>query len=116
LKKSNWKRRPSRQEYTNLNTYRGPPKHRFPDPQEQAPAPEKNENPSDSDGAIRFWTAVVGLFTGILAIVGGLQFWAFVQSERAFLSIVSMSIDGALPKAGDKSVQLFFKLKITEEA
>jgi hypothetical protein len=31
------------------------------------------------------WTRYVGIFTGVLAIVGAFQVWAFIQSERAAL-------------------------------
>ena len=33
------------------------------------------------------WTGVVGIFTGVLAIVGVVQSWAFIQSERAALYV-----------------------------
>jgi len=29
------------------------------------------------------WTAVVGIFTGVLAVAAAVQGWAFIQSERA---------------------------------
>jgi hypothetical protein len=41
-------------------------------------------------GMVR-WTRVVGVFTGVLAVVGFVQAWAFIQSERAFVSVASMS-------------------------
>ena len=58
-------------------------------------------DPSPDRSMVR-WTRAVGIFTFALAVVAALQFWAFVQSERAFLSVVDVSIDGGLlPKAGD---------------
>lgn len=38
-----------------------------------------------ADATLSRWTAVVGVFTAFLAAVGGLQVWAFIQSERASL-------------------------------
>ena len=40
------------------------------------------------------WTRVVGVFTAVLAIVGGIQAWAFIQSERSFLYF---QVDGISP-------------------
>ena len=57
------------------------------------------------------WTRIVGLFTASLAVVAGLQFWAFVQTERAFLSVVNLAIDGGLPGIGNQSVRVFFQIK-----
>ena len=57
------------------------------------------------------WTRVVGAFTAFLAIVAGLQFWAFVQSERAFLSVAGLTINGGFPQAGDPSVRVFAQIK-----
>jgi hypothetical protein len=56
-------------------------------------------------------TVVVGIFTVVLAAVAFLQFWAFVQSERAFLSVTSLRVDGEFPKPGDKLVRVFFEVK-----
>lgn len=58
-----------------------------------------------------FWTSVVGIFTFVLSAVAFLQFWAFVQSERAFLSVTSLRIDGEFPKPGDKLIRVFFQVK-----
>jgi len=33
------------------------------------------------------WTRVVGVFTAVLAVVGLIQAWAFVESERAFVMV-----------------------------
>jgi hypothetical protein len=32
------------------------------------------------------WTRVVGVFTAVLAALGAIQCWAFIQSERAFIA------------------------------
>jgi hypothetical protein len=63
------------------------------------------------DRSMVFWTRAVGVFTMVLALVAVLQFWAFVQSERAFLSIANVSIDGGLPKAGDPTPHLVMQIK-----
>ena len=42
---------------------------------------------------------IVGIFTGVLAVVGFLQTWAFVQSERSFLTIQNIAFDGQRPVA-----------------
>jgi hypothetical protein len=70
-------------------------------------------SPADNraDRSMVRWTRVVGLFTASLAVVAGLQFWAFVQTERAFLSVVSLTIDGGLPEIGNQSVRVFFQVK-----
>lgn len=33
------------------------------------------------------WTRVVGVFTAVLAVVGAIQAWSFIESERAFVSV-----------------------------
>ncbi|HZZ25643.1 MAG TPA: hypothetical protein VFE60_25185 [Roseiarcus sp.] len=55
------------------------------------------------------WTRAVGVFTGALALVAALQFWAFVQSERALLSLVGLEVNGGAPKAGDLSVHVLVR-------
>jgi hypothetical protein len=58
------------------------------------------------------WTRAVGVFTAVLALVAALQFWAFVQSERAFLSVPSMAFEGGvLPQAGDPSPLVMLQLR-----
>jgi hypothetical protein len=57
------------------------------------------------------WTRAVGLFTGVLALLAAIQFWAFVQSERAFLSIPGIAIDGGLPRAGDPSPLVIMQIR-----
>lgn len=71
---------------------------------------EKMAKP-DLDRSLVRWTRIVGLFTFFLAIVAAIQFWAFVQSERAFLSVISLSVNGNFPIAGDPSVRVFFQVK-----
>jgi hypothetical protein len=57
------------------------------------------------------WTAVVGVFTFFLSLFTALQFWASVQSERAFLSVASLTINGGFPQAGDPTIRVFFQVK-----
>jgi hypothetical protein len=56
------------------------------------------------------WTRIVGVFTAVLAIVGALQFWAFVQSERASLAITSIAAKNLI-QAGSETIPLFFTMK-----
>lgn len=44
------------------------------------------------DEPVALFTAVLAFFTVVLTIVGGIQAWAFIASERAFVSIVSPDI------------------------
>ena len=80
------------------------------------PAPTQGVNtskppePSLERSMVR-WTRAVRLFTFALAVVAALQFWAFVQSERAFLSVAGVSIDGGLPKAGDPTPHVVMQIK-----
>lgn len=61
-----------------------------PRPQEAKP----KEAPSDQfDLAMLRWTRVVAVFTAVLASVGGIQTWAFIQSERASLYVNILSIE-----------------------
>jgi hypothetical protein len=41
------------------------------------------------DEPVALFTAVLALFTIVLTVVGGIQAWAFIASERAFVSITS---------------------------
>lgn len=67
-----------------------------------------NEN---FDVAMLRWTRVVGLFTAVLAIVGAVQAWSFIQSERAYLTVTNPSfIDGFVP---NKQMVLMFLIKNT---
>jgi hypothetical protein len=58
-------------------------------PKQAAPTADpssKEHKPRQSytlDRALVRWTRVVGIFTVVLAAVGGIQAWAFIQSERA---------------------------------
>ena len=89
------------------------PKNDAPDSHRTTGKRAKNNQPSGPqfDRYLVRWTRVVGLFTAVLAVVGGLQFWAFVQSERAFLSAMSLTINGGFPQAGDRSIRVFFQMK-----
>ena len=57
------------------------------------------------------WTRAVGVFTGFLVVVGAIQVLAFIESERAFLSVVDFRINGDLPKVGSRNVQVLFGVK-----
>ena len=61
------------------------------------------------DRSMVFWTRAVGVFTIVLAIVAVLQFLAFVQSERALLSLAGLEIVGGVPKAGDPLVHVLVR-------
>lgn len=50
-------------------------------------------------------------FTGVLAVVGGLQFWAFVESERAFLSVINLTINGGFPSPGERTMRVLVQVK-----
>jgi hypothetical protein len=66
------------------------------------------------DRSMVFWTRAVGVFTMVLALVAVLQCWAFVQSERAFLSVVGLSIggvDGGLPKASEPHTRVVLQVR-----
>jgi hypothetical protein len=76
------------------------------------PEVKRNIDPHNTlDRTMVCWTRVVGIFTAVLAAVAPFQYWAFVQSERAFLSVTSLAIDGDFPKPGDKLVRVFFQVK-----
>jgi hypothetical protein len=61
-----------------------------PRPQESRP----EERPSHQfDLAMLRWTRVVAVFTVVLASVGAIQTWAFIQSERASLYVNILSIE-----------------------
>ncbi len=59
---------------------------RHPAGQGNKPSPTSRPIPNIDLSMIR-WTRVVGVFTGVLAFVGVLQFWSFIESERSFLTI-----------------------------
>jgi hypothetical protein len=65
--------------------------------------PNTNESPGSTkadqqaskesfDRSVLRWTKVVGVFTGVLAVVGIIQAWAFIQSERSFVYAYADSI------------------------
>jgi hypothetical protein len=62
-----------------------------------SPRPEESKSekqPSDQfDLAMLTWTRVVAVFTVVLACVGAVQTWAFIQSERASLYVNILSIE-----------------------
>ncbi len=62
------------------------------------------------DRIVRF-TWWVAAFTCALAIVGFIQAWAFIQSERAFLAVVGLVMDGGPPQEGATIVRFFITIK-----
>jgi hypothetical protein len=49
----------------------------------------------EGDSRERRWQLdAVGIFTGLLTLVAGVQCWAFVQSERAAIAIEAVSFEG----------------------
>lgn len=59
-------------------------------PKDDAPDPNKSvkkraDQINAGEAGMLRWTKVVGLFTVVLAVVSGLQWWAFITSERAFV-------------------------------
>ena len=45
------------------------------------------------DEPVALFTAVLTVFTGVLMLVGALQTWAFVVSERAFLTVTNFTLN-----------------------
>lgn len=80
-------------------------------------APHINQGAKSSDGkqentldrTLVRWTRVVGVFTAVLAVAGSVQTWAFIASERAFLSIINVHIEGDLPKVGENLIRVSFQ-------
>ena len=105
--------RPSKQRYWPSPAAKVVPRTSAPDSNKTPGERAKNNQPPNPhlDRALVKWTKFVGIFTGVLAVVGGLQFWAFVQSERAFLSPVSLTINGGFPQAGDRSTRVFLQMR-----
>jgi hypothetical protein len=75
-----------------------------------APRGKDNEATQKLEKGMLRWTRVVGVFTSVLAIVGGIQAWAFIQSERAFLSLAAMQFDG-VHLAAEKRVTILVDVK-----
>jgi hypothetical protein len=77
-------------------------------------SPEADGDPKNYPRAcVTLWRWVVSFFTGlrtlevftlILAVAAGIQAWAFIQSERAFLSIETMQIAGNQIRDGNPIV------------
>jgi hypothetical protein len=61
-------------------------------------------------GTLR-WTAVVGAFTIILAIIAGLQTYSFIESERALLIIGSVDFVGGEPTNASEGLDLVVTIK-----
>jgi hypothetical protein len=57
------------------------------------------------DDPIALFTAVLAIFTCILTIVGGIQAWAFIASERAFVSVTSLDLS-RIANAADQPVEI----------
>jgi hypothetical protein len=50
-------------------------------------------------------------FTAVLCVVGAIQTWAFIQSERAFLSWSGMNFEGGKGIYANKQIVLMFDIK-----
>jgi hypothetical protein len=80
------------------------------------PNPSSNTHHENSTQAEKFnrgmlrWTRVVGAFTAVLAVVGGLQTYAFIQSERAFAALAAIRIGGN-EVTPQKAVVLMLEIK-----
>ena len=113
LRKTNNHHRPPQSAQSPSPTAKPIPKNDAPDSHQGTGEAEKNKEPRDNkfDRAMLKWTGFVGVFTAVLALVGGIQAWAFIESERAFLSMTSLSIDGGPPKAGASTIRIFIALK-----
>src|SRR5260370_16690000 len=57
------------------------------------------------DDPIALFTAVLSIFTCILTIVGGIQAWAFIASERAFVSVTSLDLS-RIANAPDQPIEI----------
>ena len=75
------------------------PKNNAPDT-EQSPGQRDNKINKIESGMLR-WTRIVGVFTAVLAVVGSLQWWSFVRSERPFLGVSGIYIVGNEFKPGE---------------
>lgn len=72
------------------------PKNNTPNAHPNAQSSDAKKNPPDDKldlGMLR-WTRVVGIFTTVLAIIGFIQAWSFIQNEHAFLSITAVDLEG----------------------
>ena len=52
---------------------------------------------------ITFFTAVLAFFTVVLAISTSIQVWAFIESERAFVNIDIVGVEGGRSRRGGQS-------------
>lgn len=65
----------------------------------------KHEPQGAHDRALVRWTGVVAVFTIVLAFVGGIQTWAFIQSERA---AIYPQVERIMPFEADKTPVIIF--------
>jgi hypothetical protein len=61
--------------------------------------------------AMRHWAKVVGVFTVVLAAVGALQTFSFIESERAFLILSDISFLTGEPSNGSKGLDVALAIK-----
>jgi hypothetical protein len=57
------------------------------------------------------WTKIVGVFTAVIAIIGGFQWYAFVESERAFLVVTGIHYVGGEPTSGPGGYNMLIIIK-----
>jgi hypothetical protein len=69
----------------------------------------EQQEPPDFDRGMLRWTRVVGAFTAVLAALGALQCWAFIQSERAFVAV--MGIDQSFKLEANRAISARFLIK-----
>jgi len=88
------------------------PENNAPDPNKAVGKTEAKEKPSSEkfDLAMLRWTRVVGFFTAVLALVGLIQAWAFMQRERAFITVDDLSIHGGMIAKG-QPIRVFMVAK-----
>jgi len=66
---------------------------------------------SRHETAMLRWTRVVGFFTFVLAMVGGLQALSFVESERAYLILFDMNFPGGEPSNATGGLDIVLTIK-----
>jgi hypothetical protein len=86
------------------------PENHTPNPDPCAESSKRDEAPaSPFDISMLRWTRVVAVFTAVLAFVGGAQTWAFIQSERAYLTFTNFNFIGGL--VANQPLSLLFQAK-----
>jgi hypothetical protein len=92
------------------------PENNAPNTHQAACKAETEKKPSSEkfDIAMLRWTRIVGLFTAVLAAVGSIQAWAFIQSERANLTATNFGFIGGF--AANKQLVMLFSIKNSGKA